>query len=406
MNDAPGCVNVRNAVIPFGEFDTVHFARLVILDDQTVGDSEAYGMPTATYPRYLAFLGDVDGDGRTFLTELAKRSSRGLRAIFSCCEGFDAASDLLVWMRAHTAPSVAGYVNWSGRTVRAAREEADLREALVSCIGDDTPTFMDRTPREVHALLKRFVGVQVANGSLTLTPESPTPISCRLADIAHLIGVPLLLFVFSPILVIVAVVLLVRLRRLEKTDPEICPRPSAVHAEKLAVLEDRGATNQFTAMGSLKPGIARRWITTFLLWIVDYAARHFYTRGRLARVRSIHFARWVFLDKKKRLLFASNYDGSLESYMDDFINKVGFGLNLSFSNGIGYPRTNWLILDGCKDERKFKDYLRRHQLGSEVWYNAHAGRTAVEMERNTRIRQGLESSSMTDKQLAAWVSLL
>ena len=77
---------------------------------------------------------------------------------------------------------------------------------------------------------------------------------------------------------------------------------------------------------------------------MDYAARHLYTRGRLARVRTIHFARWVFLDGRKRVVFCSNYDGSLESYMDDFINKVGFGLNVVFSNGIGYPRTNWLVL--------------------------------------------------------------
>ena len=39
------------------------------------------------------------------------------------------------------------------------------------------------------------------------------------------------------------------------------------------------------------------------------------------------------------MIFCSNYDGSVESYMDDFINKTGFGLNASFSNGIGYPRT-------------------------------------------------------------------
>ena len=30
----------------------------------------------------------------------------------------------------------------------------------------------------------------------------------------------------------------------------------------------------------------------------------------------------MFLDDKQRLIFISNYDGSLESYMDDFIDKV------------------------------------------------------------------------------------
>jgi hypothetical protein len=74
-----------------------------------------------------------------------------------------------------------------------------------------------------------------------------------------------------------------------------------------------------------------------VLWIVSYTTRHIYTHGFLARVGTIHFARWTFLDDKHRLLFASNYDGSLESYMDDFINKVAFGLNVVFTNGVGYP---------------------------------------------------------------------
>ena len=46
----------------------------------------------------------------------------------------------------------------------------------------------------------------------------------------------------------------------------------------------------------------------------------------------------MLLDDKRRLFFASNYDGSLDSYMDDFINKVALGMNLVFSNGIGFPR--------------------------------------------------------------------
>ena len=127
--------------------------------------------------------------------------------------------------------------------------------------------------------------------------------------------------------------------------------------------------------------------------------------GRLARVTSIQFARWVFLDGKKRVIFASNYDGSLESYMDDFINKVGFGLNVVFSNGIGYPRTNWLLLNGAKDEQKFKDYLRRHQMPTQAWYNAHAGLTALDKWRNTLIREGLEQESMTDAEIREWLRL-
>jgi hypothetical protein len=106
------------------------------------------------------------------------------------------------------------------------------------------------------------------------------------------------------------------------------------------------------------------------------------------------------------VFFGSNYDGSLESYMDDFINKVSFGLNLVFSNGLGYPAARWLVLDGAHDEQRFKAYLRRHQLPTEVWYNGHAGLTAHQLERNMRLRQGLEAPSLSRQALADWCRLL
>jgi hypothetical protein len=173
----------------------------------------------------------------------------------------------------------------------------------------------------------------------------------------------------------------------------------------LATLEDRIITNQFSAYGNIKPGPFRRWTITAVFLAIDYAARHVYKRGFLARVVTIQFARWVFLDNDTRVFFASNYDGSLESYMGDFINKVAWGLNIVFSNGLGYPRTNWLIVGGAKDELTFKDYLRRHQLPTQVWYNAVRGVTAHDMERNSRIRQGIARSSMSDSELNQWIRL-
>ena len=62
------------------------------------------------------------------------------------------------------------------------------------------------------------------------------------------------------------------------------------------------------------------------------------------------------------MLFTSNYDGSLEGYNDDFIDKVAYGLNASFSNGVGYPRTRFLFFEGARREQEFKDYLRRHRI--------------------------------------------
>jgi hypothetical protein len=159
-------------------------------------------------------------------------------------------------------------------------------------------------------------------------------------------------------------------------------------------------------MGSLKPGLVRLMTVIGVLGTVNYAARHFVRRGRLGRIRTIHFARWVFLDDKKRMVFFSNYDGTVESYMDDFINKTGFGLNAVFGNGIGYPRVDWLVTGGCGDEQKYKNFLRRHTLPSQVWYKAYPGLTAIDLERNTRIRDGLEARSMSEDEARTWAALL
>ena len=406
MNQGPGQVDPNNALIPFAKFDTLHFARFVILDDKTTEDVRVYRLTPRSYPLYLAFLGDVDGDANAFLNQLIKRARNGLGRIFSCCEGFTSDTNLLAWMKRHHAPAIAAYVNWRGRTVRQIREEVALYEALENYIGQNSATFQHLPPRELHERLRNFVNAEKSASRLILSPESPTPLGWQIRNLLHLFGMPLLVLITLPLLILLAPFYIIALRHLEKTDPEVCPRADQKHSEDLSRIEDHDVTNQFSALGSLKPGLVRLLTTSGVLKTVNYGARHITRPGRLGRIRSIHFARWVFVAGTERMIFCSNYDGSVESYMDDFINKTGFGLNASFSNGVGYPRTNWLVRDGCIDERKYKEYLRRHTLVTQVWYKAYPGLSAVDLERNTRIRQGLESSSMTDEQARDWVALL
>jgi hypothetical protein len=203
----------------------------------------------------------------------------------------------------------------------------------------------------------------------------------------------LIFLLLSPVLMVLGIIGVIQLRRLEKTDPELCSRTDPAYAAGLARIEDHDVSNQFSAMGSLKPGIVRLWTTRLVLVAIDYAARHLYTRGRLARVRTIHFARWVFLDSGKRVIFLSNYDGSLESYMDDFIDKIAWGLNIVFSNGYGYPRVRFLLLDGARDELAFKDYLRLHQVPTRVWHSSYGRLSAANIANNERIRAGLQGDA-------------
>ncbi|MGH9417704.1 MAG: hypothetical protein ACRD01_13865 [Terriglobales bacterium] len=407
MNHAPGMCNPRNELIPFGQLPALHFARLVLLEDATLGDIRAYQMPEVNYPTYLCLLADFDGAEAPFLAQLARVAGPGLRRLFLCCSpACPPDGDLLAWLWPRRIPAAANYINWIGRTVRQVGEEQVLHDELARFLREHGSRLAALPPARQHEALRQFVMEERRQRRLTLTPPQPTPLGWRVRNALHLVAMPLLALLLLPVLVVVLPFLLYALRQREQSDPVIAPRVAPVHADQLASLEDSDVTNAFTAMGSLKPGWFRRMLISAALLGVDYSARHIFYRGRLGRVTTIHFARWVYLDRRRRVLFASNYDGSLESYMDDFINKVGFGLNLVFSNGLGYPRTNWLILDGANDEQKFKAYLRRHQLPTQVWYRAHPGLTARDQRRNALIREGLEQRSLSGRKLRAWLQLL
>ena len=407
MNRDIGEADPNNTLVPFGLFDRLHVARFVIIEANTAQDITEYGLAPYPWQPSLAFLGDCDGDSKSFLAQLADQAGPGLIKIFSLCEGFaEKQSSLLAWMKAHQLQPAANYVNWIGRTVIQVHEEAALHRTLtlyLQKIADDTGRENSRALRQQ---LLSHVEMEKHAGRLSLTSSAPTPCGWEIRNLLHKIGIPLLLLLLSPLLLLTAPFLALRLRMLERSDPEIVIRPVRQPIRELSILEDRYVSNQFNVFGDVKPGLFRLVMLKFLLLLLDYASRHVYKHGFLTRVRTIHFARWVLMDDNRRIFFASNYDGSQESYMDDFINKVGWGLNLVFSNGVAYPSTRWLIKDGAHQELKFKQTLRRHQLPSEVWYKAYPDLTAYELSRNSRIRKGVETRQANDAEIHEWLSLI
>jgi hypothetical protein len=406
MNLSPGVVDPQNALIPFARFDRLHFARLVILSDPTAADIAVYGVPIPDLPPTLAFFGDCDGSGDRLLEEFADRAAPGLRQIFACCEGFSVGVDLLEWMRRHGQSPIAAYVNTIGRTVRQIREEAALHDALAAYASAPARAVAVRDPRQLHRELVGYVSARQRAGTLILSEPEPTPIGWWLSNVAHAVAGPLVALLAMPFLLLYLPVFFWQLRRHETADPQIVPRPDAASRAEIARHEDYDTTNPYIVIGCLKPGLFRRLTTIVLLSVVDYGARHLFNRGHLARVKTIHFARWVFLNHQKQMFFASNYDGSLEAYMDDFINKVGWGLNLLFSNGVGYPKTSWLIQGGSDNEQKFEYYIFRHQLPIDVWYKAYPGLTGFDLLRNSLIRDGLTRSDMADDEVREWLNLI
>jgi hypothetical protein len=405
MNLGPGVADPNNALVPFGDFGNLHFARFALLDDPTQGDIEAYGVRRPELPSYLAFLGDCDGPARGCLAEIVRRSGAALTEIFRHCSDFEADRDLLSWLVAHDLPVAANYVNWVGRTVRQIKEESTLQRALAAKV-DRSAVASGAAAQQRRSELVAFVRDEIAAHRLSLTPPAPTPLGWQLAKLVNLVAGVLITLIASPVLLLISPLLLVALRRHEDRDPEICPRPGAALLHELQNLEDLDVSNQYTALGSAKPGLLRLALMTVVLAAIQFSCRHVFTRGFLARVQSIHFARWVSIDDKKRVMFVSNYDGGHQAYMDDFINKAAFGLNVVFSNGVGWPHTEWLLAKGSRREHYFKYYQRRHQLPTQVWYKAYPGLTLIDLTRNARIRQGLEMAHPSDAEALAWLKLL
>jgi hypothetical protein len=463
MNDQPGMARPDNPLVPFGQFENLHFARFIILDDKTVGDFAALGAPIPDFDLLLTFLGDCDGSADALLADMARRAAPGLRQIFACCEGYTANADLLAWMKAHSQAPAANYVNWIGRTVKQVREEAVFRERLVEHVTARQDEFRGDEPQQVRAKLVSHGRSLLESGVVKLTPAPRTPLGWSIRNFLHyaivpallllpwlllspllpfhpffvFVGIPSLalgamlfvflnkyfglamtvllvlgfalvpLFILFPLLIppvaLIVVVFLVVLRHYEKNEPEVIHRPEVSHIIELSTLEDHDVSNQFTALGAVKPSLFRRWLFIVLLWAIDYAARHLFGEGHLGRIRTIHFARWVFLENKRRVVFCSNYDGSHEAYMDDFINKAGWGLNIAFACGVGYPRTRWIIKDGADYEMKFKYTQRRHQVPTQTWYRAYPGLTVYDLERNARVRAGFERHSMSDAEVRDWL---
>ncbi len=405
MNSEPGIVDPQNAILPFGKFEQLHFARLVLIDDATMADLEHFGLPRPTLATCLALLGECDGSADDFLADLTRLAENGLRQLFLHCEGFAVDTDMRGWLAACARPSAVCYVNRVGRTVRQIREEVALAHALAARRAREASLVGTSAKARRDALLA-FVQLQLRSGRLQLTPIAPTPFFWRLRNTAHAVGIPLLGLLVLPLLIVSAPLIVYRLRRAERSDPEYCPRPAASAVLAMQRVEDHDMTNSFTAIGPVKPGLLRKWLLRTLLVAIDYGCRHIFNAGHLARVQTIHFARWAYLDGGARVLFTSNYDGSHEAYMDDFINKVAWGLNLAFSNGLGWPRTDWLIKGGARHELRFKYYQRRHQIPTQVWYKAYPGLALVDLERNRRIREGVEAGEVDEATARAWLRLL
>ncbi|MCU0527330.1 MAG: hypothetical protein MUF72_21190 [Elainella sp. Prado103] len=388
-------------IIPFDKLNTIHFARLMILD-------ETQDLRGQRIRPSLALLTNFDAPLDAHLTALATIAADELDKVFSHCEGYPqpharSPQSRVAFLRSHRVSSKPFYVNTPGRTVQQIQQEEQLRQAIGQFV-DQSDWPEGTASNQVRSAIQAFVRSQSHLG-WALSPAEPPKLSWRLRETLHKVGVPLLLLPFLPLILLGLPIGLVLLRIHEARELPDTSKADPDRVRQLRDDEDFGGQNQIIAIGEFKLGWFRKITAWIVLELADYLIRHVFNRGSLSGLNTIHFARWVTIDQGRRLFFTSNYDGSLESYMNDFIDKAAWGLNAIFSNGEGFPKTRWLFLDGIRDEQAYKTFLPTRQIPTQIWYSAYPHLSTINIQNNAMIRRDL-FRQLNSTEIEQWLQRL
>ena len=190
-----------------------------------------------------------------------------------------------------------------------------------------------------------------------------------------------------------------------ETRDEVDERPAPLeHVEAIAAKENAEghAQNHITAVTPMKPGAFRKLTLALTLWVIGKEIQYWFRPGFVLNMGTIHYAKWFRLPGTEMMLFLANYDGSWQSYLEDFITKAHEGQSAVWSHGKGFPKTRLLVLHGAADGDRFKRWVRRQQIVTQFWYSRFPQLTTEQIRTNAMIHDGL-MRAQTDTAARAWL---
>ncbi len=398
--------------IDFSNVTTVHFMRWVVVSPPA--DHAAKKARGSADTVWLAFETNYDGALEDHLRELWTNGAQAIHTIYGHCEGYPlaeketaAATDFWVvfhFLRRHSVPSAAFFAACPGKTVERTCIERKIRNEIETFIDVQRAgsTWEDLTLAAMYDAILAHLATQ---GLLQEAQEkqAPPPPPFDVAKYLRVVAGSLLLVSFPLWGLLYLLYLCLRAKELSDPEDAIQDKPNL---GDLAEREDFQVQNQLTHVVSVKRGVLRQVSLRLVLWAIGLAAKHQFNQGSLGGITTIHFARWAFMDRGKRLLFFSNYDGSWENYLGEFIDRAAIGLTGVWSNTVGFPRTKNLFGEGATDEERFKSWTRMHQIPTQLWYSAYPDLTVQNIRQNSRICEGLAERPATDPDLLAWFATL
>jgi hypothetical protein len=407
-----------NDVFRPGALPDTHFTRFVILDD-----------PRGELAPLLAWESNHDGRAAAYLAAVA-RAAPAIERIFECCAdyppGLVADADAwAAWQLARSHRAAAFYTGYRGVPRARVLNDRRVHDAIRAVIdGLDRRALADLPRAELQRRICAEVRARHPELDTTATLDTGPAwrtagaIALGLAILGALFGLPIwrwgaagLLYVPLPCLLLLFLGYL-QLRRHETRDiASWYARPVEVEP-RIRDLEDQVTQNQLTHVVELKPGRFRLVLLTLVLGAIDVLARLYFVHGALGGITAIHFARWVIVRDRRpgvtprhRLVFFSNYDGSWESYLGEFIDRAAEGLTAVWSNTRGFPATAHLMFEGARDEDAFKQWTREHQVFTQVWWSGVPDSTVQNVLDDLWIRSRLDRG-LGDRELERWLAKL
>ena len=388
----------QNAYIPFQKLPMVHYCRWCILDEA----EEPNGDPA---PLMLMFQIIFDGDRNKFLQHLSKEFAHGIDSIYQHCEGYPSQpneASRYQYFQKYRHKEPLAWTAVRGGTVEQILQEENLRQGIESFL--DKNPLQKSSPDAIYQRIKDFVNQP--QYAWALTPPPKPSLGWKIRYYAGMFFVILSILVLLPLIIVFAIFWILLAKHFENQDNKHIKPIERVLKPEVLKREDTLEQNQLTIYGTLKrPHWFRYSNIRILLFISSLLGKYRSTKGNLGGIETIHFVSWAIFNKKKNLMFLSNYDGGWESYLSEFIDFAASVMNLNFGNIIGYPKVRWLLKDGAHDEQNFKLIVRAYQYPCQVWYTAYPNLRVKNILRNAAIRRGL-SQKMSAQQMEDWLKLL
>jgi hypothetical protein len=152
----------------------------------------------------------------------------------------------------------------------------------------------------------------------------------------------------------------------QQTEQGATPEPGAAD----------GQAHELTVIVPLKPGGADR---TRAILKQRFSSPE--ARARRDAMGILHDLRVVFIDNDTRMLFCTVFDGTWDSYIDDFASKMPDQLDALFAEADGYP--------GIHDPN-IKDYIKKVQIEADEFYSAYPNTTVTDIRKGQRVLQAWE----------------